>query len=255
MNDDGYGDGPKRKGRGFPPDEYKFKPGQSGNPRGRPPGSKNKARAEAVAADLTPGDLVTIAEARRVVSDRNGISLPTINAIHRSRNTMAIKGSRLAAKEADARLLKAEEKVQRAKEQNFEMALLLQERAEAMLAEATKRGMKDPAIYPHPDDIHLDYATGEVSIQGPLTQTEARHWHELLREIDWVRKRVLHYRKEVARDPLLERPQYMLLRFTNAFFDLQATLPERYKRRPLPCWTIGADLPWPVRWQEHFAQA
>ena len=146
MSDDGYGDDLKRKGRGYPPDEYKFKPGQSGNPRGRPPGAKNKARGEAIAAGLTPGDMVTIAEARRVVSDRNGISLPTINAIHRSRNTMAIKGNRLAAKEADARLLRAEEKIQRAKEQTFETALLLQEKAEAMLAEATRLGIKDPSI-------------------------------------------------------------------------------------------------------------
>jgi len=76
----------------------------------------------------------------------------------------------------------------------------------------------------------------------------------MLRELDWVRKRVLHYRKEVARDPLKERPQYMLLRFTDTFSDLQVKLPERYKRRPLPRWAIGADLPWPIRWQEYFSQ-
>jgi hypothetical protein len=37
-------DGPARRiGYGAPPDEHKFRPGRSGNPKGRPKGSKNES--------------------------------------------------------------------------------------------------------------------------------------------------------------------------------------------------------------------
>ena len=39
--------GPDRVGYGRPPEEHQFRPGQSGNPKGRPKGSKNKPPASA----------------------------------------------------------------------------------------------------------------------------------------------------------------------------------------------------------------
>jgi Family of unknown function (DUF5681) len=53
--------GDYKVGKGRPPDEYKFKPGQCGNPKGRPKGSKNAAT------------LAKAALARKVVVTINGI--------------------------------------------------------------------------------------------------------------------------------------------------------------------------------------
>lgn len=72
----------ERIGYGVPPDETKFKPGKSGNPKGRPKGSKNESTIlrELLEAKMT----VRIGGRER--------KIPVMEGIHRRNVESALKG-------------------------------------------------------------------------------------------------------------------------------------------------------------------
>lgn len=78
-------------GYGRPPQHTQFKPGQSGNPKGRP---IRRPRAD------TPGQLGRDARAvgNMLVKGANGESVPTIQAVFMSTLSSALKGNATAAK-------------------------------------------------------------------------------------------------------------------------------------------------------------
>jgi hypothetical protein len=226
-----------RRGRGYPPTEYQWKRGQSGNPNGRPRGAKNKAPALAVAAGMTHGDAAAIAEAYRPVTTSDGTTLLTIEAINRARNIQAIKGSRLAAKDADARLRAAEEKAQQRKEDAFAKAVELQDLTERLIRYAAENKLTNQPIYPHPDDIHLDWGTQTFQVRGPMTATEGREWDALFKGMAWVRQQAYKLERELTKDPLDQGASYCLLRFRLQYVDMNEMLPERHRQprlRPTP---------------------
>lgn len=226
-----------RRGRGYPPTEYQWKRGQSGNPNGRPRGAKNKTPALAIAAGMTRGDAAAIEEAYRLVTTSDGTTLPTINAVHRSRNIQAIKGSRLAAKDADARLRAAEEKAQQRKEDGFQKAVELQALNERLIRYAAENKITNIPIYPHPDDIHLDWDTLTFQIRGPMTATEGREWNALLKGMAWVRRQVYKLERELMKDCIDQGASYCMHRFRLRYVDINEMLPERHQQprlRPIP---------------------
>jgi len=226
-----------RRGRGYPPTEYQWKLGQSGNPNGRPRGAKNKASGTALAAGMTRGDAAAIAEAYRPVTTSDGTTLSTIEAINRARNIQAMKGGRLAAKDADARLRAAEEKTQQRKEDAFEKAVELQDLTERLVRYAAENKTTNPPIYPHPDDIHLDWDNLTFQIRGPMTATEGREWDALLKGMAWVRQQVYKLERELMKDPLDQGASYCLHRFRLRYVELNELLPERHQQprlRPIP---------------------
>ena len=92
MNDDDdmppKPDRPYPIGRGRPPPEGKFKPGQSGNPSGRPKGRKRLVSVE---------DLLASALARPVTV--NGEQAPIITAILNQTTQLAAQGDRFARRD------------------------------------------------------------------------------------------------------------------------------------------------------------
>ena len=158
-----------------PPKKYRWRPGQSGNPGGRPPGSKNRPK-EPSQEDYRK---VIVEEGRRlmVISDASGpLTLTTAQAIRRKRGIVALKGSVRAMRDYLESYDKAEKELRRERE-----ALLL-ELGELKIdwhqtvESYRKRGLKPPKPLIDPDDVTVDPITYEVRFRGPAMAEETARW-------------------------------------------------------------------------------
>ena len=168
-------------GYGKPPTHTRFKPGQSGNPKGRPKGSKNKRPG---LQEERMKDII-LDEAYRGITVRDGdrnVTMPMVQAVIRSMAVNAAKGqhraqrlfAELLASVESSRKLLHDEYLGTAMEYKVEWERELQRR-EAL-------GITDlPPPLPHPDHIKIDMNTGTVQITGPMTkeeQAELEMWKE-----------------------------------------------------------------------------
>jgi hypothetical protein len=173
-------------GYGKPPKWSQFRKGQSGNPKGRPKKTKNRAADE----QSEPIGQSEIDEAlRKELSEKITIQTPQgprsitkLAAAFKAQTTGAIKGNSVAQRELYRQARELEERDRRraiearnAEEQriaeqreNFEKWVKYKAlRVEAWtLAEADGREPDEP--WPHPDDIILDAAKRTMSIRGPI---------------------------------------------------------------------------------------
>jgi Family of unknown function (DUF5681) len=159
-----------------PPVEHQFKKGTSGNPKGRPP--KKKAVQPGFGALGTADRLSAMAldEAGRPVTVREGdqvSEIPAMQALLRTMFRAAAQGDTKAGRQ----LL---EVIARAESARSENAVgLLQYSAQYIKKYAPifdkheREGLAPPDIYPHPDDVIINGATGEVTLDGPTDKEGA----------------------------------------------------------------------------------
>jgi Family of unknown function (DUF5681) len=178
-------------GYGKPPKASRFAPGQSGNRKGRPKGARNKAlgpKEERLAE-------IILGEAYRLVKMNDGkkrVTMPVIEAMVRSLAVNAIRGqlrsqqlfTKLLAETEQRRRLQKTLSLERAVDYKFYWGKEL-ERQKAL-------GIAGPEPLPHPDDVHIDVRTGEVSIVGPWTKQEKAEW-------DYFDNRVEEIDREIER--------------------------------------------------------
>jgi hypothetical protein len=165
-------------GYGKPPGHSRFKPGVSGNPRGRPKGSKNKATFE------ERMKAIAVEEAYREITVRDGnrqVRIPVMQAILRSLSLKAAGGNPTAQR-MFVDLIKSIEQ-QRKAEQEWALQAGIEYKAdwERELERRDRTGEIGEEPLPHPEDIHVDYATGKWEIRGPLTKEQTKLW-------DWVQR-------------------------------------------------------------------
>lgn len=168
-------------GYGKPPKSSRFKPGQSGNPRGRPKGAKNKRPG---LHEERMKDII-LEEAYREITVRDGnrnVSVPMAQAVVRAMSVKAAKGDHrsqrlftelLASTESANRMLH-DRWIEGATEYKIEWERELQRREQLGITD-----LPDPL--PHPDHVIIDYRSGTARIMGPMTKEEKAEWDDLVR--------------------------------------------------------------------------
>jgi hypothetical protein len=170
-------DDPKTGPRPYrvPPAEFRFKKGASGNLKGRPP--KERALVTTKFGGQ-PGigfesriKGIAIEEAYRLITVREGDrveKIPLVQAILRKIGVNAANGNSRAQKTILNLVLGAEADRSAAAAEILRAAVEGKEYWAAIFAEYDRRDIDRPEPIPHPDDVVIDYKTGEVRINGPV---------------------------------------------------------------------------------------
>ncbi len=162
-------------GYGKPPEATRFRPGQSGNPRGRPKGAKNK---QPKLNEERLKDII-LEEAYRSIKVRDGeknVTVPIAQAVMRSLAVNAAKGHHRSQK-LFAELLGTTERSNKALHDEWlETAINYEVEWERELDRRRRLGITEPDPIPHPDHIEIDFRTGEVIIKGPMSKEQQAQW-------------------------------------------------------------------------------
>ena len=210
-------------GFGKPPVRSRFEPGQSGNPRGRPKGSRNRPPSPALQAEGLRA--IVRKEAYRMVpiNDAHGTTtIPIAQAVVRSLAVNAAKGSQRAQRLFTELLSTTEREDRREREAELGVALDYKIAWERELERRRTLGITGPEPLPHPDHIEIDLQTGTVHIRGPATKQEKAAWAR------WDERRA---QSRTSRIPLRDR-SYLLRSYSSAMGGLR----QRRSATPASCW-------------------
>jgi Family of unknown function (DUF5681) len=159
---------PYTVGHGKPPEATRFKPGQSGNPKGRPKGKKT--RPEVPQHERLQS--IILDEAYRAIKVNDGskqVSVPMAQAIMRSLAVTAAKGNTRAQKLFSELLSNTELSNKQADDEWLQTMIHYKSDWEMELERRKFQGITSlPDPLPHPDDIIVDFRRGTVAIQGPM---------------------------------------------------------------------------------------
>lgn len=169
-----------------PPKATRFRPGQSGNPKGRPTGAKNKRPGM---HEERMKDII-LDEAYRDVTVRDGdrsVTIPMAQAIVRAMAVNAAKGQHRALRLFSELLAAVESSRKILHDAYFEQALTYKLEWERELQRRERLGITHlPEPLPHPDQVRIDVREGTVKMVGPMTpaeKAELDHWRSQLPQL------------------------------------------------------------------------
>jgi hypothetical protein len=206
-NDDAFEAAPDSSGEdedvgyGRPPRSTRFQPGVSGNPSGRPKGSKNRSPSKSA---LRRFRAVVLEEAYRdvTVQEHDGFfQVPAMTAAMRSVAEQAASGDQ-NAQHLLFRLVAEVEREERAEEQAaFRAAIAYKEKASETLARRKESGQFGPPILPDPEHVHINVFAQSVVIRGPETVEEQVEWDALQADRAEAERRVTAAEGRLRLDP------------------------------------------------------
>lgn len=174
-------------GYGKPPADSRFKPGQSGNPKGRPRGARNKRPA--LNEERLKG--IILDEAYREITVRDGdrnVTVPMAQAIVRALAVNAAKGQHRAQRLFAEMLATTERQNKALADEWLETAITYKTEWERELHRREALNITDlPPPLPHPDQVKIDMNSGQAWIEGPATKDQVeqlRLWEQ--RRDDWI---------------------------------------------------------------------
>jgi len=222
-------------GYGKPPVASRFQPGQSGNPKGRPRGAKNRANA-IPALNEERMKIVVQEEAYRSISIRDGdrlVEIPMIQAVIRSVGLNAAKGHQ-GSQKMFTQLLQWVERENKALSDEFlGTAIEYKRNWDEILRHRERTGATAPEPLPHPDDIVINMHTGRVEIHGPMTKEDQARWN-------WMREA-----KEEIDDAIVELEG--LLKENPDIQGLRDALAFERRMRAKICTVLPDKAPWELR--------
>lgn len=170
---------PYEVGYGRPPVATRFRPGVSGNPRGRP----RKSRLPDHFPKLNEERLkqVILHEAYRKITIRDSdrpVELTMAEAVLRSIGLNAAKGDKRSQKMFTELLRTVETENMELHKEYLSTVVEYKLNGEREIARCKRLGIEPPEMYPHPDHIHIDLRTGDVNIRGPFNREEKKIWDQ-----------------------------------------------------------------------------
>lgn len=160
-------------GYGKPPTSTRFKPGRSGNPKGRPKGARNRPAVTSPIVERMKE--IVLEEAYRTITindaDRQ-VSVPMVQAIMRSLAVNAAKGNPRAQRLFTELLRTTERENARLNAEWFDTALTYKIAWDRELQRRKALGITGPDPLPHPDNVIIDMDAGTAYIRGPRTREE-----------------------------------------------------------------------------------
>jgi hypothetical protein len=163
-----------------PPKASRFQKGRSGNPGG---GSK-KVRARKADANGSPFDSDILDEVRRMVTvteDGQRTRISASRAISRGLTVDAIKGNRSARKLLIDQLQVAHERQQALAFEQLGLLLQYIASQRAIQGGSSAGGVSEP-LWPHPDDVLIDYTRCTARVVGPIDAQQAQPFIVLVGE-------------------------------------------------------------------------
>lgn len=166
-----------------PPGDSRFKPGQSGNPSGRPKGRKNRPKVPAPHEERLKAIILEEAYRTITVNDSNRqVTMSMAQAVMRSLGVNAARGNQRAQSTFLEIVALAERDKKRLHDELLQAAVEYKIDWEIELERRAALGIDGPEPLPHPDHVNIDPVTGNVRITGPLTKEDKAEW-------DWLRER------------------------------------------------------------------
>jgi hypothetical protein len=151
--------------------ETRFRPGKSGNPPGRPKGSKNSKKLPALHEERLKTIILEEAYRKVSVNDARGpVTIPMAQAVIRSLAVNAAKGNQRAQRLFAELLASVETANKRLHDEWLETAISYKVDWDRELERQKAFGITAPPPIPHPDDIVIDMSTGLVRVKGPMTR-------------------------------------------------------------------------------------
>jgi hypothetical protein len=215
MADRGNGNDDERLGYGNTPSWTRWRPGESGNRKGRPKGTGKKQMAsnqlpgmnefQKMLSALLGEKVMLILGGKRVSVTKMQVMLMNLYKQAMNGNAAAIRElSRLVEKlmasqevleraKAEAAEKEAEEKAKR-DEAWFEYLVELKDKQIKAWADAEAEDKDEPDDpWPHPDDILIDHAERNAWVRGPISVKELRFfkYREALRDLMFLRDMIL----------------------------------------------------------------
>jgi hypothetical protein len=153
-----------------PPRAGRFKPGQSGNPKGRP---KRSSDATAFLDDHSVHAATARIAMTSVSIKENGqsVSIPMFEGIIRAQMAAAGKGNWLAQRDSLLRIERALSVVARDQQEKREFWQRYRDEKFAEIERAKRNVMPVPSPLPHPDDIVIEPGE-DVRIDGPIDEAD-----------------------------------------------------------------------------------